>query len=109
MRDRINSIPVDAHTQFNIGSISKVFTAAAVLLLVQDGKVELGAPVTRYLPEFVARDARYKDITVRMLLNHSSGLPGTLWKNAFATEKNPKYVADTMAYLAESSLIHDAP
>lgn len=42
MRDRINSIPVDAHTQFNIGSIGKVFTATAVLLLVQDGKVELG-------------------------------------------------------------------
>lgn len=83
MRDRANSIPVDTHTQYNIGSVSKVFTTAAILLLVQDGKVELDAPVTKYLPEFVMRDARYKDITVRMLLNHSSGFPGTLMKDGF--------------------------
>jgi CubicO group peptidase (beta-lactamase class C family) len=107
MRDRANSIPVDTHTQYNIGSVSKVFTAAAILLLVQDGKVELDAPVTTYLPEFVMRDARYKDITVRMLLNHTSGFPGTLMKDGFGSEKNPNYVADTMSYLATSSLKHD--
>ena len=107
MRDRADSVPVDAHTQFNIGSISKVFTTAAILLLVQDGRVELDAPVTDYLPEFTMRDARYRDITVRMLLNHSSGLPGTLMRNGFGSEKNPEYVADTIAYLAESSLKHD--
>ena len=87
MRDRADSIPVDAHTQFNIGSVSKVFTTSAILLLVRDGKVDLDAPVTNYLPEFVMRDARYKDITVRMLLNHTSGFPGTLMKDGFGSEK----------------------
>ena len=42
-----------------------------------DGKVSLDAPVTRYLPDFKMADERYKDITVRMLLNHSSGILGT--------------------------------
>ena len=49
----------------------------AVMQLAEDGKVSLDAPVTRYLPDFKMADERYKDITVRMLLNHSSGILGT--------------------------------
>ncbi|HAV20886.1 MAG TPA: hypothetical protein DCX02_03195 [Firmicutes bacterium] len=71
-----------------IGSISKIFTAASILTLVQQDKVELDKPVTEYLPEFSMQDERYKDITVRMLLNHTSGLPGTNFKNGFAAEKH---------------------
>ena len=61
---------------YGVGSISKVYTAAAMMQLVDQGKVDLDAPVTRYLPDFRMADARYADITVRMLLNHSSGLMG---------------------------------
>ena len=62
---------------YGIGSVSKIYTAVAVMQLAEDGEVSLDAPVTRYLPEFKMADSRYKDITVRMLLNHSSGIMGT--------------------------------
>ncbi|WP_297870213.1 serine hydrolase [uncultured Oscillibacter sp.] len=60
-----------------IGSVSKMYTTAAVMRLAQDGKLDLDKPVTTYLPDFKMADGRYKDITVRMLLNHSSGLMGS--------------------------------
>ena len=89
MRDRENALPVEKNTQFNIGSISKIFTAAAILLLVDDGRVELDQPVTKYLPSFTAQDERYKDITVRMLLNHTSGFPGPTARMGLVRKKIP--------------------
>lgn len=59
-----------------IASISKMFTTVAVQKLAEEGKIDLDQPVVTYIPEFKMKDARYKDITVRMLLNHSSGLFG---------------------------------
>lgn len=59
-----------ADTPFLLGSVSKSFTAACVMQLAEQGKIELNAPVSRYLP-----DARDGDrITVRQLLNHTGGL-----------------------------------
>jgi CubicO group peptidase (beta-lactamase class C family) len=58
-------------------SAAKPLTAAAVLGLVEQGKIDLEAHVTDYLPYFTMADPRYKDITVRMLLSHRSGLPDT--------------------------------
>ncbi len=68
---------------FGIGSVSKVYTTAAMMLLMEQGKVNLDAPVTAYLPDFKMADERYRDITVRMLLNHSSGLMGGSTGDAF--------------------------
>ena len=62
---------------YGVGSVSKIYTTVAVMQLAEDGKVDLDAPVTRYLPDFRMADSRYRDITVRMLLNHSSGIMGT--------------------------------
>ena len=62
---------------YGIGSVSKIYTTVAVMQLAEKGRVSLDAPVTRYLPDFRMADQRYQDITVRMLLNHSSGLLGT--------------------------------
>lgn len=67
---------------YGIGSISKMFTTAAVMQLVEAGKLNLDSPVTKYLPNFKMADPRYQKITVRMLLNHSSGLMGTSTQNA---------------------------
>ena len=75
--DRSTNRSVDANTRFNIGSTSKMFVAVAILLLVDEGRVALDEPVKTYLPEFTMQDGRYRDITVRMLFNHSSGLPGS--------------------------------
>jgi D-alanyl-D-alanine carboxypeptidase len=55
--------------QYSIGSISKQFTAAAVLLLAQEGKLTLDDPVAKYLPELT----RAREVTIRMLLSHTSG------------------------------------
>ncbi|MBB5337965.1 serine hydrolase domain-containing protein [Tunturiibacter gelidoferens] len=55
--------------QYSIGSVSKQFTAAIILLLVQDGKVKLDDPVGKYLPELT----RAKDVTVRQVLSMTSG------------------------------------
>ena len=62
---------------YGIGSVSKIYTTAAVMKLAEQGRVSLDAPVTRYLKDFTMADERYRDITVRMLLNHSSGIMGT--------------------------------
>ena len=70
--------PVTPQTPFIVGSISKTFTALALLQLVEAGAVELDAPVQRYLPWFRLADPNAQDaarITVRSLLNHTSGLP----------------------------------
>lgn len=107
MADREQSIPVTADTIFNIGSISKVYVATAIMLLVDEGRVALDAPVTTYLPEFVMADPRYKEITVRMLLNHASGLPGTVFANSFGYAYNDQILNDTLQVLSRSTLRHD--
>jgi CubicO group peptidase (beta-lactamase class C family) len=60
---------------FHMASVSKPFVAMAVMQLVERGKVDLDAPVTTYLPYFKLADERYARITVRQMLNHTSGLP----------------------------------
>ena len=58
-------------TQTYAGSISKQFTAAAILLLQQAGKLKLDDPVTRYVPELTIANG----VTIRQLLNQTAGLP----------------------------------
>ncbi len=67
--------PVDARTRFGIASNTKLFTATAIALLVEEGKCEWDAPVTRYLPWFAMYDPYVThELTVRDLLVHRSGL-----------------------------------
>jgi CubicO group peptidase (beta-lactamase class C family) len=67
--------PVDARTQFGIASNTKIFTATALAILVEEGKVEWDAPVIRYLPWFAMHDPFVtRELTVRDLLVHRSGL-----------------------------------
>lgn len=66
---------VTPQTQFPIASLSKSFTAIAVLQLVEAGKIDLDVPVKQYLPNFTLADPQTADqITIRHLLNHVSGL-----------------------------------
>lgn len=70
---------VEANTEsiFQIGSITKVMTAALVMQLVDEGLVELDEPVRRYLRDFQILDKHASDtITVRQLLNHTNGIAG---------------------------------
>ena len=93
---------------YGIGSVSKVFTAAAVMKLVDDGKLDLDEPLTTYIPDFVMADARYALITPRMLINHSSGLMGMTGSNAFLLDDNDTYLHDHfLEFLKTQTLIHD--
>ncbi len=65
--------PIRAGMEHRVGSVTKTFTATAVLKLVEQGRVQLDAPIGNYLPETVP-GARGQQITVRMLLNHTSGI-----------------------------------
>ncbi|RAR40750.1 serine hydrolase [Paenibacillus sp. MDMC362] len=88
--------PLTKDTMYGIGSTSKVFTAAAVMKLVDEGKINLDTPLVQYIPEFTMKDERYKKITPRMLLNHSSGLQGSSLNNAFLFEDNDPHAHDTL-------------
>lgn len=91
---------------YGIGSVSKMFTAAAVMQLVDQGKIKLDEPIKTYIPEFTMEDPRYKSITVRMLLNHSSGLMGSVYHNAF-TYGEPAVDYDLLEVLKTSWLKAD--
>ncbi len=68
--------PVTPATAFVLGSMSKSFTALAIMQLVEQGRVELDAPVRRYIPWFRVNDVRASSvITVRHALNHTTGIP----------------------------------
>jgi len=107
MRDVAMGLPVEPDTRFNIGSISKVFTAAAILLLQEEGLLNLDDKVTDLMGDFTMADPRCVDITVRMLLNHSSGMPGTDMRGAFTGESESEYLRQSLEEFAKSSLKHD--
>ncbi|WKY48777.1 serine hydrolase domain-containing protein [Eubacteriaceae bacterium ES3] len=107
MANRLTSQQVDSETQYNIGSVSKVFTTVAVLQLVEEGLVNLDEPVTTYINDFTMLDDRYQQITVRMLMNHASGLPGTFLYNGFASADDPDFLTKFMNYLKQSTLKSD--
>ncbi|MEU8194667.1 serine hydrolase domain-containing protein [Microbispora amethystogenes] len=65
--------PVTPGMLHRVGSLAKTFVAAAVLQQVEKGRVELDAPIGRYLPRLVPGE-RGEKVTVRMLLNHTSGI-----------------------------------
>ena len=67
--------PVVSSTLFHQASVSKTFVVTAVMQLVERGLVELSSPVTRYIPYFRLDDERYRQVTIRQLLNHTSGMP----------------------------------
>ncbi len=103
--DRRANRLVDRETRFNIGSTSKMFTAVAILLLRDEGKLSLDDPVAKHLPEFIMQDERYKDITLRMLFNHSSGLPGSTFEFEYESQLNPHSLL--LEVLREADLKHD--
>ena len=77
------NVPVTPQMVFNPASLAKAFTATAVMMLVEAGKVGLDDKVSKYLPE---APATWNDITIRRLLTHTSGL-----RDYFGEDGDPKY------------------
>lgn len=83
--DISSGLPVSDSSVFHAASISKLFTAQAVLLLVQQGKLQLDTKLADMIPGIARRDSRVEQITVRQMLNHTSGLPDVKnyrWRSA---------------------------
>jgi CubicO group peptidase (beta-lactamase class C family) len=86
VREHGTAEPVTAETLFSIGSTTKAFTAAALALLEEEGKIAWDAPVIDYLPHFRVADPYVtRELTVRDLLTHRSGVEATdmLWVAGF--------------------------
>ena len=109
LRDRDHALPVTANTVFPIGSITKQFTATAVMLLVGQGKIDLDARVSRYLP-----DAPHAaEITVRQLLDQTSGLPDYLENKPLLASimagTVAAYTPQSLVQLAKGKPLHFKP
>lgn len=67
--------PLIRSTLFHQASVSKTFVATAIMQLVERGKVDLDSPITHYLPYFKMEDERFRNLSIRQLMNHTSGMP----------------------------------
>ncbi len=81
-------------------------TGPTIMKLVDAGKISLEQPVTKYLPEFRMASPEYRDITVRMLLNHSAGLPGSTWVGGVTKSYNTSYPEQVLETLATERMKH---
>ena len=72
LADRENKVANTVDTRFRIGSMNKMFTAVAILQLVQAGKIELDAPLGRYITDYPNRDVATR-VTIHQLLTHTGG------------------------------------
>ncbi|MGW9478306.1 serine hydrolase domain-containing protein [Saccharomonospora azurea] len=95
--------PITATDHFRIASQTKTFTAAVVLQLFDEGRVDLDAPIEQYLPGVVTGNFDGTVITVRQLLNHTSGLP----RDVAGAAANPDGTYELAALVA--SAMDDAP
>ncbi|MBW7455473.1 serine hydrolase domain-containing protein [Paenibacillus sepulcri] len=91
-----NGKPVTVNTPFAIASLSKSITALAVMQLVEAGKVSLDVPITDYIPSFKVDDPRGPEITVRQLLNQTSGLADSVFPE-MAFRKQPGTLEESIA------------
>jgi len=86
--DLEKNIPATPDTIYQVGSVSKIITATAVMQQVERGRIDLDAPIQKYLPEFSihSRWKEHTDITPRALLSHHSGLPSDYLKGFFSAK-----------------------
>jgi len=96
VRNLATGEPMTATSVMSMASISKAFTATAIMQLVEAGKVDVDEPYVTYVPYFEMEDARYKAITIRQLLAHHSGMP-ELTPDLFFSEWDDPWFDDEAA------------
>lgn len=98
-RDVENKIPVTNETMFAIGSATKAFTALGIMLLADEGKLDLDTPLKHYLPDLKLYDEYTTDhVTARDILSHRTGIPShdAIW---ILTDRDRDELYKRMAYL----------
>lgn len=99
-------VPATDSTMFQSGSVGKQFTAAGVLLLVEDGKLGLDDPITKYLPE---GESIWRGVTVRHLLTHTSGIPEYEESDSAPVDLRHDYTEDSLVKLAAHQPLDFSP
>jgi len=93
-----NKTPLNKASVFQLASVSKQFTAAAIMLLHERNKIRLKDTVNAYFPDFP-----YEDVTIENLLNHTAGLPKYFWVAEHKWQQNRAPTNSEMMALLESS------
>lgn len=100
--NRENKIPANPHALFKIASISKLYDAVAVTKLVNDGRLSLDKTIAEYLPDLEGRIENADKITLRLMIQHRSGIPNF-------TDTPDFWAAPTQTYEESLALILDKP
>ncbi len=101
MADLENLVPMTVNTRVRLASISKPMTAIAIMQLVEQGKIDLDAPIRKYVPEFPEKPW---PVTVRQLMTHTAGIRGYLGNEMSSTDHYTDHVTPMMVF-AKDALI----
>jgi CubicO group peptidase (beta-lactamase class C family) len=101
LADRERGIPATPETKFRVGSVSKLFTAAALMRLVDAGVLDLDAPLSRYLDQ---PPAAWRDVTLRQLAGHTAGVRHYRGSEFFSTVQYPS-LRDAIGIFISDSLL----
>ncbi len=99
-------VPATAETVYRVGSVSKLFTDLAVMQLVEQGKLDLDAPVTKYLPDFKPISRFPTPITLRHLMSHRAGLVRETPVGNYFDASQPS-LERTVRSLNQTELVHE--
>lgn len=89
-KNKVTQVPADPHALFKIGSVSKLYIATAVAKLVNNGSLSLDETLADYLPELAGRVEYADQITLRMMVQHRSGIPNYTAQPDFLWDNPPK-------------------
>jgi CubicO group peptidase (beta-lactamase class C family) len=97
-------VPATDSTMYEVGSVTKQFTAAATVILAEQGRLSLDDPITRFLPE---GSAKWRPITIRHLLTHTSGISDAAMDSVLDSRRD--YTEGDLARLAAAQPLEFAP
>ena len=100
-KNRANQIPADPHALFKIASISKLYIAAVAAKLVNSQSLSLNSSLAELLPEFAGRIEYSDEITLRMLLQHRSGIPDWIDDPQFPWTESVTNVDDVLGFVLD--------
>ena len=105
--DKENEFPMTEKTVVNIGSVTKTFTALAVMQLHENGIIDINNPINEYLSQFrpKTKNENLDDITIKSLITHTSGIQPDIWKNSDLA--SGKYT-DVIDFINETYMLYPA-
>ncbi|WP_338554656.1 serine hydrolase domain-containing protein [Paenibacillus sp. KS-LC4] len=107
--DKATKAPITKDTMFGIGSISKMYVTAAAMMLADAKQIDIDKPLTTYIKDFKMADERYKQITPRMLMNHSAGLYGSHYEGSMLFDDNDTSSHDKLLLRLQTERLKSAP